>query len=342
MNNISYKNVILGLNKNSTLPYKESGHVKYTSNTSLTDGTLNNTFNQFIDNDKFIERKLNSVTSYQYGPKSDDQEKIYYAADGYKYYKDENGQLAIYRKVENDLNSDIRKKIDGNVNFLFQYGSYYICGTDYQLKYSTDLESWTSMTLRDVKGYYSSDSMTIVAARDGIYRITADEGVIALYKINKSELAGCRCVGITDNNEIYVGCSDGVYRSRISGYDRDRKLEFEKVEIRRQYSDHTEKRHVQVNDVAQISDDIYLAAQDCVYKDKEEVTLKGYERWLDGNNVNATVRIGPYTFVGTDKNLYAKYDESDQYYGLFQPNTPCYSIAVINNTGYFGTLSGLI
>lgn len=32
MNNISYKNVILGLNKNSTLPYKESGHIKYTSN----------------------------------------------------------------------------------------------------------------------------------------------------------------------------------------------------------------------------------------------------------------------------------------------------------------------
>lgn len=72
MNNVDYKNTVLGLTKNDSLPYKETGHVKYTSNTSINSGIVNNTFSQFVDNDRFIESYLRGAQSYQYGPKSDD------------------------------------------------------------------------------------------------------------------------------------------------------------------------------------------------------------------------------------------------------------------------------
>lgn len=64
MNNLNYKNTVLGLYKNGSLPYKEPGHIKYTNNTSLNCGTLNNTFNQLVDNDRFAERYLNGATAY--------------------------------------------------------------------------------------------------------------------------------------------------------------------------------------------------------------------------------------------------------------------------------------
>ena len=64
MNNVDYKNIVLGLTKNDSLPYKETGHVKYTSDTSINSGTVNNTFGQFVDNDKFIENYLQGTQSY--------------------------------------------------------------------------------------------------------------------------------------------------------------------------------------------------------------------------------------------------------------------------------------
>lgn len=64
MNNVDYKNIVLGFTKNDSLPYKETGHVKYTSDTSINGGTVNNTFGQFVDNDKFIENYLQGTQSY--------------------------------------------------------------------------------------------------------------------------------------------------------------------------------------------------------------------------------------------------------------------------------------
>lgn len=192
------------------------------------------------------------MTSYQYGPKSDDSEKIYYGADGYKYYKDENGQLAIYRKIENDLNSDIRNKIDGNAHFICQWGAYYFCGMDSGLKYSTDLETWSTIPLRAVRGYYQTDSMMIVAAQDGVYLVQIEEGAVEVSRVNSTQLVECRCVGVSDTNFIYVGCSDGLYRAYFANYFRGSEIAFDKLEIRRKYIEGTERHDVVVNDIIEI------------------------------------------------------------------------------------------
>lgn len=308
MNNIDYKNVVLSLAKNSSLPYKETGHVKYTSNMSLNSSTMNNTFSQFVDNDKFIESYLNGTQSYQYGPKSDDQQKIYYGDDGYKYFKDQGGQLAIYRKIEKDLNDDIGRKIDGNANFIFQREYFYVCGTDSSLRYSKDLDTWSSINLRDVRGYYSTDYVTVVAAKDGVYFVEFDVDQITVDKINETELQECRSVYIVDTDYIYVGCADGIYRAYYGAYSRGNKISFSKLEIRKESGTQTTTHDVQVNDIIQFDDRVYLAAEDNVYIDRTEQTLKGYKLWLEDEHVNCAVRVGDYTFVGTNKNLFAKWD----------------------------------
>lgn len=68
----------------------------------------------------------------------------------------------------------------------------------------------------------------------------------------------------------------------------------------------------------------------------------GYERWLDSENVNAVVRAGSYTFVGTDRNLFARYDESDTFYALSAGPVQVYSAVEDNDHAYFGTNVGLI
>ena len=179
-----------------------------------------------------------------------------------------------------------------------------------------DLETWTTIDLKNVRGYYSSDFITIVAAQDGIYSVNFDlDDVVEM--MNETPLVGCRSVAITDTSYMYVGCQDGVYMGRYSGFQRGSKIKFEKVEIRTQKNETTKTNNVPVNDIMQHDGKIYLAADDNVYKEKTENTLKGYSLWIEDQNVNCVVEVGDYTFAGTDENLFARYKDSEQFYSQF-------------------------
>ena len=213
---------------------------------------------------------------------------------------------------------------------------------DSSLRYSKDLETWSTVNLRSVKGYYSTEYQTVIAAKDGVYFVTFDVNEITVDKINETELQECKSVLVSDNNYIYVGCADGIYRAYYGGYSTGNRISFEKLELRNEEGEKTTNREIPVNDIIQFDDSIYLAAEDNVYVDANENTLKGYEFWLEDQTVNCVVKLGEYTFVGTNKNLYGKYDESDQFYALFPSETQVYSGVSYKDSGYFGTISGIL
>jgi hypothetical protein len=61
----------MGLNGTDSIPYSIHD-VKHSNNKSIDAITMNNSFNQLVDNDLFIEKYLTNLSSYQYGPKTYD------------------------------------------------------------------------------------------------------------------------------------------------------------------------------------------------------------------------------------------------------------------------------
>ena len=63
MNNTNYKNTIYKKSAVTGLPYSDIQNIQYAEGTGINAIRLNNTFKQFVDNDKYVEQTLIQLSS---------------------------------------------------------------------------------------------------------------------------------------------------------------------------------------------------------------------------------------------------------------------------------------
>ncbi len=91
-NNLKQKNNIQEMQKFSSLPYDNADKISFNENNCYINSvTLNNVFNQLVENDLYVNNHLNIKSGTQIGPKSGDEESIRNGVDGYKYWDDNDG-----------------------------------------------------------------------------------------------------------------------------------------------------------------------------------------------------------------------------------------------------------
>lgn len=109
MNNQKQKSLICKNDPHMGMPCSGVENVKYySSDSSIPALRLNNTFQQLLDNDIYLENSLNNLSSYIPGPKAYDEAAIEAGAEGYKVWGPEaDTQLSILRKVDVPLEDTI-------------------------------------------------------------------------------------------------------------------------------------------------------------------------------------------------------------------------------------------
>lgn len=109
-NNIKQKNLAFSFEKKTGIPYGDLKYVSLDDNRSVDNSlNVNNTTEQLVDNDIFIENQINFNKNRRVGPKSGDEESIYNGPDGYKYWDKEGGSFDIYHKKDHDVQSTFRR-----------------------------------------------------------------------------------------------------------------------------------------------------------------------------------------------------------------------------------------
>ena len=128
MNNIKQKNIILGFNKLTELPYK-----KVTNNVNqFTNIDINANFRQLVDNDLFINKKIENSINFIPGPKSYDVNKLYTAPDGYKVWTENinEGNATIFRKQNDEISTSLSSIYNKSVNVLKKVGDTIYVGSE--------------------------------------------------------------------------------------------------------------------------------------------------------------------------------------------------------------------
>ena len=123
MNNFQQKKIIANIKNNKDIPYQNVSDVSLKTNQNIHAVTLNNTFQQMVDNDLFNERHLIAYNNNSYGAKISADIDEYSAEDGTKIFdqgiSNLNSSLQIYKKVEKPLSASLVPLSGLSVNFFF-------------------------------------------------------------------------------------------------------------------------------------------------------------------------------------------------------------------------------
>ena len=185
MNNIEQKNVIYSLNRKKQMPYRKSGHVVYNSGdahystNNVNFSNLNNSFQQLLDNDLYIENYLNGKSS-SVGPKSRDNMDT--DVNGTKYWGDaQNDDIEILRKEQLGIADTVEVDLKGeNVNFEVEYNGRRFVGSDEGLYYFDDLKSvsLSEFAAKGSFGYLEHKDRLFLGMEDGVYTIYSYMAVV--------------------------------------------------------------------------------------------------------------------------------------------------------------------
>lgn len=226
MNNIRQKNVMQELQTNVDMPYIRHQFVDLQSNNpSINSIDVNNSLQQLLDNDLYLESKLTNTSSYIIGPKVYDENTIEYMQNGYKAYGDihNSEELDILHKVDKELSSTVTKSkaFTGNVDLVFQYGNLTFASDENGLKYSLDPKNdkWESFDARiNVRDYTTTGNSLIFAAKQGVYQLStyvnfdlpgedAGKTCYSLFKINENEVYDVHSLAFDQKNYRLLICS---------------------------------------------------------------------------------------------------------------------------------------
>ena len=152
MNNIEQKKIRAWNSPVRRMPYGDAGHVQYEydeDNDARVDAqSFNNLLQQLVDNDIYVENRLNAVSEYHAGPKSSTETAVAAGYDGYKFWGySQNGDPIVYMKKELPL-SDILSAVysqpdDISCENIFEFaGVYYACTGSRLLSSSTGYSGW--------------------------------------------------------------------------------------------------------------------------------------------------------------------------------------------------------
>lgn len=175
MNNINQKNALMREHESIGLPYAYAGHVGYESATNISQTSLNNTFQQLVDNDLYIENKLANDYAYQIGPKPYNESKIAEADDGYKTWGPAGSyELSIVQKNELSLQESLTRAFSTPSYFVLKYSGQYYAGNDDGLIFADDAAGeWRMLQHGRCRGYCLEEGSNVLlfAFDDGIWHL---------------------------------------------------------------------------------------------------------------------------------------------------------------------------
>lgn len=214
MNNFQQKKIIANIKNNKDIPYQNTSDVSLKTNQNIHAVTLNNAFQQMVDNDLFNERHLIAYNNNSYGAKISADIDEYSAEDGTKIFdqgiSNLNSSLQIYKKVENPLSATVVSCAEKTVNFFIEtdfIDGNLIGTTDglYQLKSVHDSLS-TLIAGGNFISYYQDSANLIIAATDKLYKLNRSK---QKFDISVETNFDINCITVLDNN-IYIGTDTGL------------------------------------------------------------------------------------------------------------------------------------
>ena len=223
MNNFQQKKIIANIKNNKDIPYQNTSDVSLKTNQNIHAVTLNNTFQQMVDNDLFNERHLIAYNNNSYGAKISADIDEYSAEDGTKVFdqgiSNLNSSLQIYKKVEKPLSSTLVSFDNKIVNFFIEtdfIDGNLIGTTDglYQLKSVHDSLS-TLIADGNFISYYQDSTNLIFATTNKLYKLNTQE---ERFNISVEVDFNINCI-IVLNNNIYIGTNTGLKYCSINNLD---------------------------------------------------------------------------------------------------------------------------
>lgn len=217
MNNFQQKNIIANIKNNKDLPYQNGSDVFLKTNQNINAITLNNTFQQLVDNDLFNERHLIVYNNSSYGAKISSDIDEYSALNGTKIFDKNisnlNSSLEIYKKVEQPLSSTLVKFNDSIVNFFVEDDLVdgILVGTTNGLYCINSVNSIKQniITSGNFIGYIKYGNEFIVATTSTLYRIGKDNYNAFKIKATSKNINNIACIVFLDK-AIYIGTNDGL------------------------------------------------------------------------------------------------------------------------------------
>lgn len=214
MNNFQQKKIIANIKNNKDIPYQNTSDVSLKTNQNIHAVTLNNAFQQMVDNDLFNERHLIAYNNNSYGAKISADIDEYSAEDGTKIFdqgiSNLNSSLQIYKKVEKPLSATVVSCAGKIVNFFIEtdFIDGNLIGTTsglYQLKSVHDSLS-TLISSGDFISYYQDSANLIVATTNKLYKLNISK---QKFDISVETNFDINCITVLDNN-IYIGTDTGL------------------------------------------------------------------------------------------------------------------------------------
>lgn len=221
MNNKRQKNIVYGYNSIETIPYSDTnlGKNEFIKNST----TINNAFRQLLDNDLYIENKLNKVENNVVGPKGDDTDQtVKNSSDGYKFWGGvaDVDDLSVLHKIESQPRDSVARLSEESVRFTFGHGSVMFVASD-RLRISEDGENFRELGKITANGYYSDDRNVMFAADDGIYVLTTTVvgfgmPTYGIAKVNRNSIGRVTTVEFDEGgHRIVAGTDRGIYIGEI-------------------------------------------------------------------------------------------------------------------------------
>ena len=104
MNNKKQKNVVKNFSKNTEIPYSRNTNVIYQDGITMMSETLNNTFQQLLDNDKYTDANLTHMKTTYVGPKPESVDPTT-QPNGFKFWSGINAgdNLNILQKIDEPI-----------------------------------------------------------------------------------------------------------------------------------------------------------------------------------------------------------------------------------------------
>ena len=217
MNNFQQKKIIANIKNNNDIPYKNTSDVSLKTNQNIHAITLNNTFQQMVDNDLFNERHLIAYNNNSYGAKISADIDEYSAEDGTKIFdqgiSNLNSSLQIYKKVEKPLSASLVPLSGLSVNFFVEteFIDGNLIGTTsglYSLKSVDKLSESLTVLIANENfiSYYSDSINLIIATPNRIYKFNE---LCGIFNISSSTIQSINCITVLDNI-IYIGTNTGL------------------------------------------------------------------------------------------------------------------------------------
>ena len=231
MNNVGQKNEIFKTKRYSEIPYRYADTVNFGYSQNINSGVINNTFQQLLDNDLYVENAIRDYATSQVGPKGDDPEEIRNAYDGYKVLSDDTTQVFVLRKEDEPFGSRMETVLQGhNVNFSFCFGNMVFVGADSGLFQIDSRGDRVDLLDMDTTGYSVADNVVFFSTSDGIYALAGNSLVATasrsdMKKVDVEFSQECRSVFYDGSaKELLAGTANGAYKCGFDVYRAEESL----------------------------------------------------------------------------------------------------------------------